>query len=254
MLCYDRGSMKNINRIFVVFLSFVLCFFSISCDSVEKNPIEHEYMEMQTDIDVSVGKASSVVDREGYSLTAIRLTVSIEGKKGFADSLNAVLDEWLRDGMAECDRYVESRGEGDREYSVVNYATFNRNGLLSLRCALECYEYGESISYTLNSAVYDVGRETEITLSDMLRMGEVDLENMLTINVYPEVSKYADRYPAIIVNGAGRYSEYMGYYVNDGGLSLYLSYDNMDYYLGYMEFVISFIGDPEGFNYDLSVE
>ena len=245
--------MKNINKILLVFLSLIICFFSVSCDSSEKTPDEHEYVEMQTDINVSTGKASLIVERDGYSLTVIRLTVSIDEKKEFSNTLNSMLDEWLSEGMIECDRYVESRGEGEREYSVVNYATFNRNGLLSLRCALECYEYGESISYTLKSAVYDIGRESEISLSKMFKMGEVDLENMLTMNVYPAVSRLPDRHPVFILNGSGKYSEYMEYYVNKHGVCLYLSYDNIDYYVGFISFEIPFPGDPESFNYDLSV-
>ena len=244
--------MKKAALIFItLFLSFVTL---VSCSGEPPQSYAPNYVDMQTDIAVSYGSAESYLERDGYGFTVSRLSVTVDGKKAFTDIINAELEEWLQYGIETCDTVITEEANGDRVYRLVSSVTYSGNGLLSLRCSVDYSEYGETVSRTLKSAVWDVGREERVTARMMLKMSDADYENLLTMNLSPIVSERPDAYPKYLVNGAGKYSLYTDYYINDNGLSLYTLNNNIKYSIEGISFRISFKQLSELFNYDISTK
>lgn len=244
--------MKKITFVFIaLFLTFATL---TSCAHEPPKNSTPNYVEMQTDITVSCGSSESYLEREEYGFTVSKLTVSVDGKKDFSDIVNAELEEWLKYGIETCDRVIPTEANGERAYKLANTVTYNNNGLLSLRCSVDYSEYGETISRTLKSAVWDVGREEKVTSRMMFKMSDTDYENHLTMNVFPIVSEHLDVYPKYLVSGAGEYSEYTDYYINNSGAVLYLLNKNIKYSIEDVSFKTSFKQSAELFNYDISAQ
>ena len=246
--------MRRISSISAFILSLLLCFLLTSCSTENTTPEDPVYVEMQTDITVSSGKAEDYIQRDEYGYTVTRISVEIKGKAELTSLINTELEEWLKYGMETCDTLIPTEGSADRTYRLVNSITYNAGGLLSLRCSVDHSEYGETTSRTLKSAVWDVGRGEKITPLMMLDMSETDYENFLTMNIDPIVSAHPALYPKYLVNGAGTYSEYVDYYIIDNSVYLYSINKDIKYSIEDISFKAAFKDMPELFRYDISAK
>lgn len=249
--------MMGANRIracSLVLVLIVLISVSVSCSEKPEDVTTPSYIEMQTGIEVNSGSAESIVERDGYSFVVSRLSVEVVGKAEFTKTINAELDEWLKKGVAVCESIIASEENGERAYRVVNSVTHCQGGMLSLCSSLEYSEYGETMSRTLNSAVWDLGREEKITVSKMFNMGEADLENFLTLNLYHIALEHPESYPKYLVSSVGECLKYTDYYVTSTGIYLYASNKNIKHPIEDIGVQISFSELPDLFNYDISAE
>ena len=241
-------------------LSVITCILFIasgltSCESDKEPPPAYAYTETDRDITITFGKTESVNNREGYDLTVTRLSVAVDGKPDLSQEINTLLDEWLRNGLNQSDRLWDtlSAYDNERTFSLSNFVSFNSNGILSLVCRLEYREYGELFSYVLDSCTWDLGRGDAISVTEMLPMNMVDYENFLTMNFEPLISAAPERFPASLVEAAGKYSEHIEYYVTKKGVTLYIHYKHMDYQKSYLEHTLEFKSNPGMFGYDLEI-
>lgn len=238
----------------LVLALIALILISVSCSEKPESVTTPSYIEMQTDIEIRSGSAESNVERDGYSFGVSRLSVEVIGKAELTKTINAELEQWLREGVEVCELIIKSESNPDRSYRVVNSVTSSHGGILSLTCFMEYSEYGEKMSRAINSAVWDVGREEKIPVSRMFNMSEADLENFLMLNLYHVALEHPESYPKYLTSSVGECLKYTDYYITSSGLYLYASNKNIKYHIEDIGSQISFFELPDLFNYDISAE
>ena len=237
-------------------LVFVLLISSLF-SSCKKNPTDEapeEYIHT-ADINATLLESDYMIEKGLYDIYLTDIVVTVPAKKDLSQIINGELTEWEQYAIDQIEvirDQLEKSGSSVNVFELKKAATYNENGILSIACFIEYSEHGESYNITVKSGVWDLGTEKKIPVLQMLKMSKSDYENYLTINLDHSLNIYPEQLPHELKNAAGKYSEYIDYYIDNDAACFYITCENIDYRIHYMEFKLGFTDDPHCFNYKIA--
>lgn len=138
-------------------------------------------------------------------------------------------------------------------YKAKTYSTqYNKNGIISFLRSIDMYMGGAHPGHNLWGETYDMATGNEMKITDVLKMSQEEVNNIIVEGFRKEAEKDQERYSGTSPEEVAKNVNEAKWYLTDDGIVFFFNeYEILPYAAGTPEYVFPYAGNEDKFNFEL---
>lgn len=202
---------------------------------------------------IIVSNTVSTIHKGEITITSDTDIVTAEHNELISKRLAALTSEWEKNAVFTAETTVsdyryEYFDSNPKVFSITIKVTYNKAGIISLVCTLSYTYYGNNLDIFIGAETLWLEDGHSMKIQEILSCEKSLFENLLTLGITPLLN---NSYPKEILNAGGHFSEICNFYIDEDGMTAFISYPHLKREMCDLSAKIAYYGNEELFADDI---